>query len=165
MKILTGSETSPGGAEILHDWASYLQSNKEARTEEIFSSSAEEKSKIIEGRDWITFNHIEHGGGFHRICIRYLPGARAPLRLMINNGVIQPLFTIAGQEDADLQTSSVDSEEKSSMNYQATAFREMNLIDLGSPLQNASVAFQPVRRSNVSDLCYYPTLFPSFLRK
>ena len=166
MKILTGSETSPGGAEILHDWASYLQSNKEARsTEEIFSSSAEEKSKIIEGRDWITFNHIEHGGGFHRICIRYLPGARAPLRLMINNGVIQPLFTIVGQEDADLQTSSVDSEEKSSMNYQATAFREMNLIDLGSPLQNASVAFQPVLRSDGVRPLLLPNIVSFFFEK
>lgn len=164
MKILTGSETNPGGAEILDDWASYLlQSNKEGRTEQIFSFSSE-KSKSREGRDWIAFNDIKHGGGLHRICIRYSPGARAPLRLMIN-GVIQPLFTTTAGQVADLQTSSVDSEEKNSMNYQATAFREMHLIDLGPSFQNASVAFQPVRRSDGVGPMLLPNIVSFFFEK
>ena len=146
MNVLTGSETNPGRAEIVDDWASYLQSNnKEARAEQICSFSSE-KSKSREGYDWITFNDIKHSGGLHRICIRYSPGARAPLSLMIN-GVIQPFTTTAGQVVSDLQKTD-DSEEKSFMNHQATAFREMHLIDLGSSFQNASVAFQPVRRSD-----------------
>ena len=163
MNALTGSETYSGGAEIVDHWASYFQSNnKEARTEQIFSFSSE-KSKSREGFDWITFTDIKHSGGLHRICIRYSPGARAPLSLMIN-GVIQPFTTTAGQVVSDLQKTD-DSEEKSFMYHQAKAFREMHLIDLGSSFQNASVAFQPVRSSDGVGPLFLPKIVSFFFEK
>ena len=135
-------------AERLEDWTTCLQTIS-ARTNEVFYFSRD-----MVKSDWVWFRNISHGGGFHRLCIRYSSNTNAPIRIRVNNFIYPNAVAgeVTTKEDEMVKSlTSIQSQE-------SIAFREKILFNLGPADKTVSIGMQPIFKSEKNE-----TLMPNIV--
>ncbi len=137
-------------AERLEDWTTCLQTIR-ARTNEIFYFS---RDIHMVKSDWVWFRNISHGGGFHRLCIRYSSNTNAPIRIRINNFI----YPNAVAEEVTTKEEEMVKSLTSIQSQESMAFREKILFNLGPADKAVSIGMQPIFKSEKNE-----TLMPNIV--